>query len=217
MNTELIAYVSPYISELLSVGLIAIFMAVSPGADFVMVTRNSLLYSRLAGVYSALGISLAIWIHVAYSIAGLSIIIAKSIILFSIVKYCGAAYLLYIGWRMLRSSPNVIHNTGLDTPSLSALSAFKMGFITNALNPKTTLFFISLFTQFVDAQTPLWLQIVYGAMISLAHGIWFCLVATFLSQPSLLKAFNRYKHRAEQAIGGLLIVFGLKVATASHV
>ena len=84
-----------YSKEIISVGLISVFMAISPGADFVMVTRNSMLHSRLSGLYSSLGVSMGIWIHVVYSIAGLAVIISNSILLFSMIKYLGAAYLIY--------------------------------------------------------------------------------------------------------------------------
>lgn len=205
----------PYLPELISVTLIAIFMAISPGADFVMITRNSIFYGRTAGLYSSLGISLAIWIHVAYSIAGLAFIISQSIILFSIIKYLGAAYLIYIGWRTFqaRSKIEVAHSTAAQV--MSRFTALKIGFITNALNPKTTIFFLSIFTQVVNPQTPLWLQITYGAIISLAHFLWFSCVAIFLSQPALLSKFQDWKVYIEKAIGALLMGFGLKVATTS--
>jgi RhtB (resistance to homoserine/threonine) family protein len=212
MNIDLI----PYLPELISVSVIAIFMAISPGADFVMVTRNSVFYSRKAGLYSALGVSLAIWIHVAYSIAGLAIIISNSIVLFSIIKYLGAAYLIYIGWKTLQSKSNVDMERQLDSEGLSNVAAFKIGFITNALNPKTTIFFLSIFTQVVNPQTPVWLQVVYGAIISLSHLLWFCSVSIFLSQPVLLKKFHTYQNAIEKVVGSLLIGFGLKVAMTSN-
>ncbi len=205
----------PYLSELISVSLIAIFMAISPGADFVMITRNSIFYGRTAGLYSALGISLAIWIHVAYSIAGLAIIISQSIILFSIIKYLGAAYLIYIGWRAFQAKSNINIENSSNARVMSKLSAFKIGFITNSLNPKTTIFFLSIFTQVVNPQTPIWLQIIYGAIISLAHLLWFSCVSIFLSQPALLDKFHEWKNVIEKAIGTLLIGFGLKVATTN--
>ena len=63
---------SEYIPELVSVSMIAIFMAISPGADFVMITRNSIFFSRKAGIFSSLGVSAALWLHITYSIAGLA-------------------------------------------------------------------------------------------------------------------------------------------------
>ncbi len=209
--------IMPYLPELISVSLIAVFMAISPGADFVMVTRNSLFYGRSSGLYASLGISLAIWIHVAYSIAGLAVVISNSVILFSIIKYLGAAYLIYIGWKTFRSDTQLDIQASQETVELSNMAAFKVGFITNALNPKTTLFFLSIFTQVVHPETPLFMQALYGAIISLAHLVWFSAVSVFLSQPRLLAKFNAWKKTIEKLVGTLLIGFGLKVATTSNV
>ncbi|CAG37023.1 LysE family translocator [Desulfotalea psychrophila] len=206
----------PYLPELISVSVIAVLMAISPGADFVMVTRNSVFYSRSAGIFSALGVSFAIWIHVAYSIAGLALIISKSIVLFSVIKYLGAAYLIYIGWKTLRSKSLIDIDESSTVNVLSQWSAFKVGFVTNALNPKTTIFFLSIFTQVVNPQTPLWMQLIYGLIISLSHLVWFSVVAIFLSQPALLQLFKKSKKNIERVVGGVLIGFGLKVAATTN-
>lgn len=159
-----------YLAQIVTITTISIFMAISPGADFVMVVRNSLTYSRKAGLFSALGVNLAIWIHVAYSIAGLALIISQSILLFSIIKYLGAAYLLYIGWKTFsaKSIPNV-DASKKSSRSISNFAALRIGFITNALNPKATIFFLSIFTQIVTPETPLQMQFLYGLIISIAH------------------------------------------------
>ncbi|SCX76034.1 LysE family translocator [Desulfoluna spongiiphila] len=206
----------PYLSELISVSVVAMFMAISPGADFVMVTRNSMFHSRSAGIFSALGVGSAIWIHVTYSIAGLALIISRSIVLFSILKYVGAAYLIYMGWKTFTSKELI----DIDEPSagnaLSNGAAFKIGFVTNALNPKTTIFFLSIFTQVVNPDTPIWMQLVYGLIISLSHVAWFTGVAVFLSHPILLQRFQNSKSVIEKVVGCVLIGFGCKVAAASH-
>lgn len=206
---------STYFSQILSVSLIAIFMAISPGADFIMTTRNSIFYGRKSGIYSALGISVAIWIHVAYCIAGLAIIISSSIILFSIIKYLGAIYLIYIGWKTFTSNTTLDTNSSIKNNHISNFNSFKIGFISNALNPKTTIFFLSIFTQVVDIHTPIIVQIIYGLIISLAHFIWFGSVALFLSHPFLLKKFASYKNKIEKVVGTILIGFGCKIAMSS--
>lgn len=203
-----------YLPEILSVSIIAIFMSISPGADFVMVTKNSLFHHRKAGLYSALGVSFAIWIHVAYSIAGLAVIISSSVLLFSIIKYLGAAYLIYMGWKSFQSKTDIEVEEEGEHKAISNFSAFKAGFITNALNPKTTIFFLSIFTQVVTPETPILLQFLYGGIISLAHLLWFSLVAISVTHPFLLKLFNQYKVSVEKVIGVVLIGFGLKVATS---
>ena len=214
----MLADIFPWSSELISVTLIAIFMSISPGADFVMITRNSIFYGRKAGLYASLGISIAIWVHVAYSIAGLAVIISKSVLLFTIIKYLGAAYLIYVGWITLQAKSIIDTDTVADNinAKMSSWDAFKVGFITNVLNPKTTLFFLSIFTQVIDPQTPLWVQFLYGAIISMAHLLWFSCVSIFLSQPTLLKLFQRFKKRIEQLVGAVLIAFGLKIAASNN-
>lgn len=213
MNFQFIQSI-PYTAEITTVFVIAIFMAISPGPDFVMVTRNSLLYTRRAGIFSAFGISLAIWVHVTYSIAGLAVIISKSIILFSILKYIGAAYLIYTGWKTFRSKSLVDIDTASPTQGLGPFASFKIGFMTNALNPKTSIFFLSIFTQIVDPQTHLGLQLVYGAVISIVHLIWFCIVAVLLTHPILLRKFTASQKAIERIVGSLLIGFGVKIATS---
>lgn len=201
-------------TEFLAIITISIFMAVSPGPDFFMVSRNSIMYNRTAGIYSAIGVSLAIWIHVAYSIAGLAILISKSIFLFSIIKYIGAAYLIFICFKTIFSKTNskqdIIKKETVE--KVSKFESFKTGFITNALNPKTTIFFLSIFTQIVNTNTSLAVQIIYGAIISLVHFIWFYSVAYFFSLPLILNKFQRYQKRIEMFVGAALIIFGIKVA-----
>lgn len=210
---------SAYLPQLLSIATLATIMAISPGADFVMITRNSLVYGRRAGVYSALGVGLAIWIHVAYSIAGVALLIAQSVVLFTVIKYIGAAYLIYLGYQSLRAKHHIaldLAHKAAPSKALSACSALRQGFITNALNPKTTLFFLSIFTQLVSADTPVAIQLVYGLIISLAHLLWFVLVAMFFSHFAFVHALQRYQRLIEKTLGVILIGLGVRVATLSQ-
>jgi RhtB (resistance to homoserine/threonine) family protein len=200
-----------YLPELISISLVAVFMAISPGADFAMVTRNSIIYGRRAGVYSSIGIALAIWIHVIYSIAGVAVVIANSLILFNIIKYCGAAYLIYMGVKSWLTSAKTSLSFDKPDSALSGFMALKLGFVTNALNPKTTLFFLSIFTQIVDPMTPIWMQLIYGLSISVAHFVWFSLVSLFFSHSALQEKFDRQKSKIEKIVGGVLILFGVRV------
>ncbi|WP_151173478.1 LysE family transporter [Pseudoalteromonas ruthenica] len=210
---------SAYLPQLLSIATLATIMAISPGADFVMITRNSLVYGRRAGFYSALGVGLAIWIHVAYSIAGVALLIAQSVVLFTVIKYIGAAYLIYLGYQSLRAKHHIaleLAPKAAPSKALSACSALRQGFITNALNPKTTLFFLSIFTQLVSADTPVAIQLVYGLIISLAHLLWFVLVAMFFSHFAFVHALQRYQRLIEKTLGVILMGLGVRVATLSQ-
>lgn len=90
--------------ELLSFAVFGLLIVVSPGADFVLVFKNSAIYGRKAGVLTALGIGIGVCVHITYSVIGISHLVSQNAVLFSIVKYVGAAYLIYLGVTGLVSS-----------------------------------------------------------------------------------------------------------------
>jgi RhtB (resistance to homoserine/threonine) family protein len=187
-------------TELLAVVTITIFAVISPGPDFAMVTRNSLLLSRRAGVLTALGIAAGVWVHVAYTLLGVGLLIRQSLFLFTVLKFVGAAYLIWLGIRMLRTKP--AETTGLAAhPALSDIGALRVGFLTNALNPKTTIFVVSLFMQVVGPTTALPVQMGYGAFISAAHLIWFAIVALFFSSGTVRLRLIALRHWIDRTFG----------------
>lgn len=202
-----------YIGALLTVTSIAVVMVISPGQDFAMITRNSLLYSRRAGIIGAFGISVAIWLHVMYSLAGIALVIAQSEVLYSLIKYVGALYLAFLGIKGLLYKANKEGNTVTqgEKATLSDFKAFKAGFISNALNPKTTLFFLSIFTQVVTPDTPITMQLIYGAIISVAHLIWFVIVAVVLSSSAITSRIGTFKLWIERVMGTILCLLAGKI------
>lgn len=199
--------------ELITVVTITILAVISPGADFAMVTRNSMLRSRRAGVFTSMGIALGVLVHVFYSLLGVGLIISRSILLFSAIKYLGAAYLVYLGFSMLRTKAHVAEH--LTLPPLSDFAALKTGFLTNATNPKTTLFIVSLFSQVISPETPLAIQIGYGAFMSVAHLVWFILVAYAFSSAPAQRMVASARLHIERGIGAVLVGLGLTLALAS--
>ncbi len=199
--------------ELFTVATITLLAVISPGADFAMVSRNSMMMSRRAGILTAAGISLGVLVHVAYSLLGVGLVISRSALLFNLIKYVGAIYLIFLGVSMLRARP-----VACDAAPRSALSdagALRTGFLTNATNPKTTLFVVSLFTQVINPRTPLAVQLGYGAFMSLAHLAWFILVACAFSSAPAQRAVATFGHHVERGIGGVLVCLGLTLALAS--
>ena len=201
-------------TELLAVITITIFAVISPGPDFAMVTRNSLLLSRRAGVLTAIGIAFGVWVHVAYTLLGVGLLIRQSLLLFTVLKLVGAAYLIWLGISMLRAKPAKAA-ASTERVAFSGLGALRMGFLTNALNPKTTIFVVSLFMQVVQPTTALSVQMAYGAFISAAHLIWFAIVALFFSSPTVRLRLLTFRHWIDRAFGALLVGFGALLAAAS--
>lgn len=204
-----------YLSEFIAVLSITLLTIITPGPDFFIVVRNSLTYNKRSGIFTTLGVSAAVWVHILYTLAGIGLILSKSIILFTIVKYLGAGYLIYLGWQCLKSKPLDGEKYVKKEKIISDYNSFKMGFINNALNPKATLFFLSLFTQVVSVTTPITIQVIYGATVSISCLIWFSLVAVFLNQRKIRSTFEAIQHYFEKVMGIVLITFGIKVALAS--
>lgn len=203
-----------YVSLIFTVALIHLPAVMSPGPDFIMTIRNSLKYSRRSGIYSAIGLGLGILVHVTYCLVGIAVIISQSIVIFSIIKYLGAAYLIYIGIKSLRAKRSAEYDTvNHATETISKFQAIRIGFITNATNPKATLFFLSLFTLVISPDTPLLVKAVMGGEMVLVTMLWFSLVAVIVSHRAIRQRIGGIQHRLEQFMGGILILFGLKVAT----
>lgn len=198
-------------TELLAVVAITFFAVISPGPDFAMVSRNSLLLSRRSGVLTVLGIGAGVCVHVTYTLLGVGLLIQQSLWLFNLVKLAGAAYLIFLGIKMLRAKPATAEVLA-EQPALSSLGALRTGFLTNVLNPKTTIFIVSLFMQVVQPQTPLAVQLGYGAFIVLAHAVWFSAVAIFFSTDSVRGRLLAVRHWIDRVFGALLVGFGMLLA-----
>lgn len=205
-----------YVSTILTVAFIHFLAVVSPGPDFMMITRNSLVYSRKTGIYSAIGLGLGISVHITYSLIGIGLIIARSILLFSVIKLLGAGYLIFIGYKSLTSkSSDVSQHSQNQKKDISSWQAIKIGFLTNVLNPKVTLFFLSVFTLVISPKTPIGVKLFMGVEMSLVTMSWFSLVAYLVSHHFIKSRFHRIQHVAEKVIGVVLIGLGIKVALST--
>ena len=203
-----------YWAEFLTVALIHLLAVASPGPDFAVVVRESVAYGRRAGIWTALGVGSAIFLHVGYSLLGIGLIVSQSTLLFNLLKYLAAAYLLYIGIKALRSRPSAAKEDAAAQPLLERAprAAYVAGFMTNGLNPKATLFFLSLFTVVINPHTPLMVQAGYGVYLALATALWFCLVAVLFSQQSVRAGFARMGHWFDRTMGAVLVALGVKIA-----
>jgi len=171
---------------------------------------------RRVGSWTALGVGCGIFVHVAYSLLGIGLIVSQSIVLFNLFKWLAAGYLLYLGWRALRARPMSLDTADeVDTTSdRSPWQAFVVGFVTNGLNPKATLFFLSLFTVVISADTPLWVQAGYGVYLAGATALWFLLVAWLFSRGRVRAGFARMGHWFDRLTGAVLIGLGVRLVVS---
>jgi len=194
---------------------INILAILSPGPDFAITLRNTLARGIRAGVLTAVGIACGLSVHVAYTLAGLSVVIAQSAVLFTIFKALGAAYLIWIGAQALRAQPRGETDPSADTaPVMRGRAAFLSGFLTNVLNPKVALYFLALFTQVIDPDTSLTEKSLYGATMMMETALVFSTIALLVGQPPMRRAYQRAAHWIDRVLGVVFIGLGLRLAFA---
>ncbi len=201
--------------------LMAVFAlaAVTPGPDFAMVVRQSVVHGRRAGIATSFGVGSGILLHTSYTVAGIGLVVAHSVLAFNVLKWLGAAYLIYVGIKTLRAEPpraeadmvSGVSTCDKEMPA-SDLRCFALGFLTNALNPKAVLFFLSLFTTVVSAATPLALQFGYGCAMSLLLVGWYSMVSVFFTGRAVREQLTRIGRWFNRLAGGALIALGCRLA-----
>ena len=205
-------------SEFLTIAIIHLLAMASPGPDFAIVLKNSVVHGRRAGIATSIGIGLGIAVHVAYCVIGLGIVISQSIIAFTIIKIAGALYLIFIGLGALRSKKSEILEKSISTEqvTLTSREALWSGFLTNVLNPKVTLFFLAIFSVTVSPETSVLVRIGYGVWMMVVSAIWFSLLSTLFSQQQVRSFLDSSGHWFERIMGGALIMLGLRLAVVKN-
>jgi RhtB (resistance to homoserine/threonine) family protein len=200
-----------YLPSIAALTVIQLLGVMSPGPDFAVVVRNSLIYTRKIGVLTAIGVSLGILVHLTYIFLGLGVVISKTVWLFALFKYLGAAYLMYIGIKGLLAKKQTTNYDGAhSSQEISSFKAINTGFLTNALNPKAMFFFLSLISAFILGKPPI-IVAIYGAIIFVSTLLWFVFVAMCFSNARLRSFFKNFQYLIERITGGLLILLAVKM------
>ena len=198
-------------SQFLSIAAIHLLAVMSPGPDFALIVRQSLFYGRKIALATSIGIGAGILFHIFYCIVGIGLIISNNPYIFNIIKISGGLYLIYIGYKSIISISNVALEDTINSPKLSSYNAFLEGLLTNILNPKATLFFLSLYTFIINEQPEIYIQILYGAWMSLATTAWFCFISILLTNSLILKPINNFTNIIQRITGVGLILIGIKL------
>lgn len=208
-----------YLGEFLTIATLHFLAVASPGPDFAVTTRYSISYGRTVGRWVALGIGTGIFLHVAYSVLGVALIIHRYQWVYGSLLLLGAGYLGWLGWQAIQAQPHSTAPTESDlaTPNrtkpdkLSAGKAFRIGFLTNGLNVKATLFFLALFSTVIAPSTPTMIKVGYGVYMAIATAAWFLLLATLITWPPFLKRLWSISHWIDRAMGLALLALAIKL------
>lgn len=196
-----------------------LILNITPGADMLYIASRSAAQGTKAGVIAALGIGAGCLVHILFATLGLSVILASSALAFAVVKYAGAAYLLYLGITTLLSLRAKEEGKAEIARPLSSGRIFRQAVLINVLNPKVALFFMALLPQFVSPQAAhpalsfLFLGCLFdfnGTIVNIVFAVFSSKIAGRCRQSSMLGRLGR------TAVAGLFIALGLRLALSSQ-
>jgi RhtB (resistance to homoserine/threonine) family protein len=190
-----------------------LLIAITPGADTVLVTKNTLVKGKGVGFKTVCGVCVGIAIHIVIAVLGLSAIIANSVLLFKFIKYAGAAFLILIGILTLFSKKSNLTSDITTSEKTPKGSYFLQGMFSNVFNPKAIIFFVSFLPQFiVPNEHTLFQMVIIGATPILITLLWLFFyvnlinyIRVWFNKPLFLSTFQRLT-------GFILITLGMKLA-----
>lgn len=201
---------------------IAALLTIIPGADMALITKTTLADGRRAAFFTTLGICAGLCVHAVASALGLSAILRVSAVAYSVVKFAGGAYLIYLGVQTIRESGKRriaetageignFTNARLERRMIGR--CFRQGVFTNVLNPKVAVFYLTFLPQFVAPSDPVLPKSLALASIHIGMGlVWLTAFAHFLSGFSALMNRPAVKQTLERITGALLIGLGVRLA-----
>ena len=202
-----------YWTEFFTIAIAHLFAVASPGPDFAVVLKQCVTSGTRSGIWTSLGVGAAILLHVTYCIFGVALLLTQSPLLFLAVRYLAAIYLLYLGVAAIKESMKI---KGAEIEISSALEikpvkAFYLGFLTNGLNPKATLFFLSLFTVAISPATPTFVQAGYGLYLAVATFAWFTMLSVVLGREKFRSRILKLGVWFERIMGIILIFLAVQI------
>ena len=200
-------------NSILTLMVIHFIATVSPGPEFMLISKEALTKGRKAGFVSLAGTLSGLGIHILYSALGLAAVLASSPQALLAIQILGGSYLIYLGIKGLGAQPATAEQNK-ETKTLSSASywqIFRAGFICDVLNPKAPVYYVTLFTLVLSPDMPTQHLIIYAACIAAIHASWFTLVVLLLSTPAINQRFKQISHWIDRVLGGAMVLIGGKV------
>jgi len=185
-----------------------------PGPNFMATTQYSISVSRRAGIMIAFGVSTGAATWATASLVGISQVFQSSLWLYTMIKVVGGCYLAYMGLNVILKSFKSTGDSFKDKEIhkiMDSRSAFRVGLFTSYSNPKTAVFFGSLFVMSFPPQAPAWFYFVTVCMVFSASVIWYSLVATFFSMPQVQLTYNQFRKVLDKVTGSVFVILGARL------
>ncbi len=198
---------------LAGIALALLFVAMSPGPAFIVVSQQAVARSRDAGVITALGVSVGSVVWVMLVILGIAFVLEQAAWLYVVLRLVGGAYLVYLGVQLWRGAPKPMTEEPCDKGMRHTLwRTFWRAILIQLLNPKAAVFFGSVFLTMLSPGAPAWVTGVALGMVFVIEFGWYLVVATTLSSKPARRVYARAKAWVERLAGAWLALFGVKLA-----
>lgn len=194
-----------------SLVLICLLGALSPGPSLALVIRNTVWGDKQQGLVTAISHGLGVALYAAISVTGIGLVLLESPTLYSIIQYAGALFLLYLAFKALRSSRNAQSFSVGENSNNVQINGWRDGFLIAFLNPKLALFFLALFSQFVDVNASWQQKVIMVATVGGIDTLWYCMVAIGLSRGSLLTQLRDKSQWIDRITGLFLLLLAVRV------
>lgn len=196
--------------------LTALLIIMMPGPGFALVTKNTISHGRNGGIKTVLGTVSGMMIHTIMATLGLSAILMKFAMLFTLIKYAGAFYLIYLAVKSIKSAfskqEKVSGSVEINSKDIGTVKSFRQGFTTAILNPKTAVFFLSFLPQFIVSNQSHFFQfLLLGFTFTTLTAIWYLLYISLIRQLRTFLRKEKVNRTIEGITGTVLLVFGVKL------
>lgn len=195
----------------LSFVVICIMGALSPGPSLALVIKNTLAGGTSQGYATAISHGLGVALYAAITATGIAMIIVKSPVLFNIIQYAGAAFLLYLGIKSLLSKQQNQVFSQEEVANKSQVNGWRDGFLIAFLNPKLAIFFLALFSQFLGAEATSQQKLIMTATVGSIDALWYCLITFTLSRGNIISKLRANSHIVDKVTGSFLILLAARV------
>jgi threonine/homoserine/homoserine lactone efflux protein len=203
------------LDQILVVVSVTALVMIIPGPDMVLVLGNTFVRGRAAGLQTAIGILLGNLVHITYCMLGIGLLISRSILAFSVLKYAAAAYLVYLGVASFRSGTTTLDTNGEQRQRRSRRWLVQ-GFVNNLLNPKGALFYLGVFTMVITPQTSISVMLLLIlCMMLVSASFWVFFIYT-IDRPIIRGTIERSQGFVTRVFGALLVLMGIRVAAMSR-
>lgn len=200
----------PYLSNLVSLSALFFVACASPGPDFINIVSHALA-NRQSGCLTALGAAVGCITWASVAMFGMSLLLARFSFMFEALKVPGAAYLVYIGARMLWSAKQTDRALSFHALSAGAWHAFRRGLLTSLGNPKSAVFFGSLLMSVVPSSAPTNFHVLAVSIIGVVATGWYVTVAFFFSTPAVREVYGRIRRVVDGSLGVFFILIGVSL------